>query len=387
MTSCVAPVARPAVSLRCDWIIDRRSDLLWLVGGAAGGYAMFYLHAGLHADMLVVWFWWFVLLDSPHFFATYARTYLDGEERRKRRSLLLGSLALFLIGPAVLVVSRLLFRRQVGGSNAPLLVLVGLVQLWAYWHVVRQHYGILALYQRKGADTAPADRRIDAALLYVGTIAPVLAFGIRHPEVRAALGLATAPSDPTTARIVCAASAAVVVTAVLVFAARQAQRRRRGLSLNLPKLLFLAAVVSLHSLVCYHPAALTAPLLAFGAFVTVFHDVQYHAIVRFYQTNCRGRVSDERNDFQARLRRSFGLYASCALAQGAIFGFLGCALDLFPGCAPRLQTASIVVLDNITMRDVLACVFLGFTMHHYLLDQFIWRPSRDARLRRRLNLA
>ena len=66
--------------------LDRepRFDLAWFIGGAATGYGMLALHAVFGLDMITVWFAWFVLLDSPHFFATWSRTYLDREEWRGR---------------------------------------------------------------------------------------------------------------------------------------------------------------------------------------------------------------------------------------------------------------------------------------------------------------
>jgi len=92
------------------WIVSPRADLLWFIGGALGGYLLLYLHAGLGLDMITVWFLWVVLLDSPHFFGTYSRTYFDREEWQRRRKLLLGSLAWFLVGPAVLGLSYLGYR-------------------------------------------------------------------------------------------------------------------------------------------------------------------------------------------------------------------------------------------------------------------------------------
>ena len=62
------------------WIVSPRFDLAWFIGGAATGYGMLALHAVFGLDIVMVWFAWFVLLDSPHFFATWSRTYLDREE-------------------------------------------------------------------------------------------------------------------------------------------------------------------------------------------------------------------------------------------------------------------------------------------------------------------
>ena len=75
------------------WIISRNQDLLWFLGGGLSGYFLFWLHAGLSLDMVIVWFVWVTLLDVPHFFGTYSRTYLDRVEWRRHRPLLLGSLA------------------------------------------------------------------------------------------------------------------------------------------------------------------------------------------------------------------------------------------------------------------------------------------------------
>src|SRR5262245_18258121 len=85
------------------WIVGARFDLTWFVGGAFAGYALFALHALAGVDMRVVWLAWFVLLDCPHFFATWSRTYLDREEWRERGRLLGGSL-LWLLAPLLVLL-------------------------------------------------------------------------------------------------------------------------------------------------------------------------------------------------------------------------------------------------------------------------------------------
>ncbi len=37
-----------------NWIINRRTDLLWFIGGALAGYALFFMHAGLGWDMITI---------------------------------------------------------------------------------------------------------------------------------------------------------------------------------------------------------------------------------------------------------------------------------------------------------------------------------------------
>lgn len=366
------------------WIVGPRFDLTWFIGAAATGYGMLALHAVFGLDMMAVWFAWFVLLDSPHFFATWSRTYLDREEWRTRGRLLTGSLFWFLLPPLVLLLSFVLYRLHVPQYKAALVVLTAAVNLWAYWHVIRQHYGFMALYQRRNNDVHPVDRRVDAVLLYGTLLAPFAAFIVRHPETRGVLGLA---SGSATAQAVVALSLVIVIGSALAFVVRQILKWRQGLGLNVPKLLFVAAVVPLHLTICYGNAALTAPLLAFAAFVTIFHDVQYHAVVWFYQRNRYRGPDADRFGPAAWVGRSFATFAVCAVLAGSVMGAVVCGLDVQPGCTPLVTSSQLTIFGTVTWREALFGVFLGFLMHHYFIDQFIWRPGHDATLRRDLQLA
>jgi hypothetical protein len=406
----LSPTAPPR--LRVGWIVGPGTDLPWFIGGALAGYLLFFLHAGLGWDMLAVWTVWYVTLDGPHFFGTYARTYLDREEFRRRRGLLLGSLGLFLVGPLLLGVAYLLHASgHPQLATAPFGVLIAFVGVWAYWHVVRQHYGILALYRRKNDDFAPADVWTDNVLLYVGLLAPFVAFAVRLPEARSQLGYLGLSLDTSgLGGLLIAITAVAVLAAAVAFAFRQVQRWQLGLPLNLPKLLFLAAVVPLHLLICYHPATLTAGLLGFSAFVTIFHDLQYHAIVWHYQRNRCHRPGADPKRFGAAwwLSRHLGIYLGCAVLMALIGWRIGCAFSVVPTCLPAVEeggngwrlacapeggssltlfwTGGVVLFGHVTLWHLLVAVFLGLVMHHYLVDQFIWRPSKDAELRKDLNV-
>lgn len=386
-----------AVRLRVGWIVGPWTDLLWFIGGALGGYGLFFLHAGLQLDMLKVWLVWYVLLDAPHFFGTYARTYLDRERFRRRRLLLLGSLGWLAFGPLLLGASFVLYASGFPAAQRyyqlPLFVLVAFVGLWAYWHVVRQHYGILSLYKRKNHDFEPADQVVDRSLLYVGLLAPFAAFVLRHPDSRSQLGLpAESPSFEGPwgwEQGVIACTALAVGVAAAAFVLRQLQRWQMGAPVNVPKALFLLAVVPLHVLVCYHPAVLTASLLSFSAFVTIFHDLQYHAIVWHYQrTRChRPGVDPRQFGVAGILSRHFALYMLCAVVMGVVAWRIGCSLGVEPGCIPVLPVGEMRLFGDVSLQTLVFTVALGFLMHHYFVDQFIWRPSKDAELRKDLNIA
>jgi hypothetical protein len=100
MATTVAAIDRTltrAVSVR--WIISARDDLVWLIGSVASSYLLLILYIkGILplAPMVAVWA---ILIDAPHVFGTFSRTYFDRTERQNRGRLLWGSLLFFAVGP------------------------------------------------------------------------------------------------------------------------------------------------------------------------------------------------------------------------------------------------------------------------------------------------
>jgi hypothetical protein len=385
MTHAIATIDSPA---RCGarWIISRNADLVWFIGGSFAGYLLFYLHAGLKLDMLAVWFLWMMLFDVPHFFGTYSRTYFDRVEWHHRRRLLGSSLAWLVVGPAVIGLCALLYRADVRFYQAPLIALAAVASVWAYVHVTRQHFGIMRLYARKNDDARPADRWIDGWAIHLGLLAPAGGFLILHPEVRAMLG--RPPELLPLGRLLLLVSVAITVIAVGMLVARQFILARRGVPLNLPKLLYLAAVIPFYAFVCYHPATRTAPLLGFVAFVTISHDIHYQALVWFHHRNryhARG-VDPRAFGLASLLSRNLPTYLGCAVGASAVLMLLSCSLEVTPGCSPLIFTSQWKLYGDITSRELLMSLIFGLQMHHYFLDQFIWRPSQDEDLVRDLKL-
>lgn len=361
------------------WIISPAADAAWLVGAFAAGLALFAAHAFLGFDLLLAWIPWIVLLNGPHLFAGWTRTYLAPEEWKRRAPLLAGSLALFLVGPAILVASHVLHGRGAAWHRAPVAWFLVVAVLWAYWHAMRQHHGILRLYHRRSGGLAAADRRLDAVLVHAGLLAPFVFFLSRHPEARDILGL---PADAPWLGPLRAACVSAFALAVAAFLARLAATGRAGA----PRLLFLAALLSFHALVGFSGAALSAPLLGIIPVFIIPHDLQYLALVRFYNRNRRERalLRGERPDLGARLSASTPAFAACALAFGAGLAVLGAPYgeSSFAGSAPVLTGSG-----PIGLRDVLLVLYQGFFIHHYVVDQFAWRPSRDPQVAAHLGVA
>jgi hypothetical protein len=367
-----------AAPVRAGWLVDRRQDLLSTVGGLGASVVLLGLHLWGGVSSLVLWWAWVLMLDGPHIFATVSRTYLDRRERRTRGRLLLGSLGWFAAGPLCVGLSVAVGRRL------PFELFLAAAGIWAYWHVVRQHYGLMSLYQRKNGDTHPVDRRIDSLTLYVGLLLPFVAFSLTHPSARRMLGLGTQPGPELLLTQGCWAA---VLAVVALFAARQVQRWRAGVGINGPKVLLLAAALGLSALLFSPPVVARIEFLMVAAVVTAFHNMQYHGIVWFYHRNRYHTPGADRAAFglAPRISQRFLIYAACGVAFTLLYRGLGCGFGAHPGCG--VFDAKVMLGPGISLRDLMVGFIWGFALHHYYLDQKIWRVSRDTGLNRDLKLS
>lgn len=324
------------------WIINRPVDLALVIGSAFAGYLYIFLNVALAVPITYLWWFWSVGLDGTHIFATVSRTYLDREERARNGAMLWGSLIVFFsFGPMMVLA----------GWTLLLAIFVG---VWAYYHVVRQHYGFLMLYKVKNRDLAPADNRLDTLFLaWMLTAPPFLRFFVRHPEE---LGL------PKRFALTWLEPWLIASCVMLAFAYlwRVAQARER----NIPKLLLLGAVVPLHWLT-FHYMSWKAAVPT----VTIVHNLQYHAIVWFHNRNkYAGAEAEQRFGFlPAAVTRSLLLYAAFGLAFSLLYRVPGYHLG--------------------RMSELAFGLFCGFGFTHYYLDSKIWRVRGDATLRQTLRLA
>src|SRR5580658_6757510 len=161
----------PVTRLSSRWIIGRRVDLSLVIGGAGAGYLYLLLYTVGHVPIGLLWWFWSVGFDGTHIFATASRTYFDREARARNPRLLYGSLLFFFaIGPVMVLA----------GAVKYLAILVG---VWAYYHVIRQHYGFMVLYKVKCRDLRPLDNLLDRIFLGVMLVFPPFhRFFLHHPE-------------------------------------------------------------------------------------------------------------------------------------------------------------------------------------------------------------
>jgi hypothetical protein len=339
----VASIPAPSGALtRNYWIIGRGVDLSLVIGSALAGYAFLILYAALHVPITLLWWFWSVGFDGTHIFATASRTYFDREARQRNPKLLYGSLIVFFaIGPVMVLL----------GAVKYLAILVG---VWAYYHVIRQHYGFMVLYKVKCRDLRPLDNVFDRIFLGVMLVFPPFQrFFLNHPEE---LGLHTAfpRLEPF--------CWAIVAGTLVVYLGRQGMRWWSGEPLNVPKYLLFAAIMPLHWLTfAYMSWQAAVPT------VTIVHNLQYHAIVWFHNRN---RYSDSKESSHGRIpaavSRSLLAYIAVGLAFSLLYRIPGFALG--------------------KVSELAFGFFCGFGLTHYYLDSRIWRVRHDPGLRTALRM-
>lgn len=359
-----------------------RADLLWVMLPVVTGYLVLYAHAALAVSSFLIWWFWSVALNGPHFYATISRTYLDRRERAERPLLLLGSLAWILVGPICL------FWSIAAENRAPFLAFWLFQVLWAYFHVVRQHYGFMALYQRRNGEPAGSSNPLDYWFFHVVMFGPVAALLLRYPDLREAMGLGVR-YGAVEAAIIQWSLPIVALTATLYLVSQLVAfvRTRR---VNLPKLLLLACYVPFHVVLLLYPTLSgNFDFLFVQAAFTMPHNLQYLAIVWFYNQNRFGPDVDAREFGLASIANKtvwrFGalaILASIVLFYSRWY-FEGVAVPFSPG---SFRWAHTPVGQGFRVADVVAAAWIGIVFHHQYLDQKIWKVSRDPGLQRDLRL-
>ena len=356
MAASAEVIAKPvasAISLR--WIISARDDLVWFIGSVLSSYALLALYVSGLLPLIPMVALWAILIDAPHVFGTFSRTYFDRAERKNRARLLWGSLLFFAIGP-VLVLAGAGF------------VFLFVAALWAYYHLVKQHYGFMVLYKKKNGDLARIDNVLDRLLLLFAFNYPFVEFIARDPEAMARV--------PTPIRAGVNGFATLLLAGTILFlilwVGRQVQRGITGEPLNVPKYLLLAAAIPMHWIVLLTP--MPHKPIAIVAILTIYHNLQYHRLIWFHNQKYKSR---ERYGAAELISRRLLYYIAFGLLFGVIYqgprqilGYLG------------LQHAEPPLLVQLGVS------FLwGYAFIHYYLDSKIWRVRRDPSVSEALKIS
>jgi hypothetical protein len=375
-----------AISLR--WIISAHDDLIWLIGSVASSYLLLILYVKGILPLVPMVAIWAILIDAPHVFGTFSRTYFDRTERRSRSRLLWGSLLFFAVGPLMVL----------GGAG---FLFFFLAALWAYYHLVKQHYGFMVLYKKKNNDLAPIDNALDRLLLLFAFNYPFVAFIALDPEAMARVPSVLQSGVNTLAAILLAGT----VVLAIAWVGRQIQRAVTGEPLDVPKYLLLAAAIPMHWIVLLTP--MPHKPIAIVAILTIYHNLQYHRLIWFHNQKYSGRIASDQvaagTDLAASgpstsggtnlaLRQKYGAAELISrrllyyIAFGILFGLI------YQGPRQMLGYISLRNGDGLagaqSFATQLAISFLwGYAFIHYYLDSKIWRIRRDPSVGKALNMS
>ena len=374
-TELINEQARPR-ALSWRWIISARDDLVWFIGSVVSSYVLLFLYVSGTVPLLPMIAAWAILIDAPHVFGTFSRTYFDRSEWQSRKRLLLGSLLFFVIGPVAVILG-------VG------LVFFFIAALWAYYHLVKQHYGFMVLYKKKNNDLAPLDNALDRLFLMFAFNYPFVAFVAQDQEAMARVPAALLSGISVLAKVLLAGTIVLGV----VWIGRQIQRAWQGLPLNMPKYLLLAAAIPMHWIVLLTP--MPHKPIAIVAILTIFHNFQYHRLIWFhnqkYQRGSAASLTSASDLDRPGLRQQYGPAALISrripyyLAFGILFGLLYQGPRQFIGYL-SLKSGSGLVTEQ-SFATQLAISFLwGYALIHYYLDSKIWRVRRDPSVGKALNM-
>lgn len=158
---------------RYPWLFSARVDLSVFLGSALLSFALLGVGAllgVLHSDS-PEWIWVpaVLVIDVAHVWSTIFRVYLDTDERRRRALLYWGiPCVAYAFGVTLYAVGPLWFWR--------------VAAYLAVYHFIRQQYGWVALYRRRGQETGEFDRILDKVTIYAVTLYPLVYWHAHLPQ-------------------------------------------------------------------------------------------------------------------------------------------------------------------------------------------------------------
>jgi len=415
-----APVHTARREIRWNWILSRRSDSAWFIGSALGGWTyaalVLILGSGLtdprhdtlyHLSFtgislpltleLLIFTSWVYFMDLPHLWATLSRTYLDPGEWSQRGRELSFSLVWFVAGPLAVFGPYLL------GTLVPLtpaiMALGGALffvffRAWGYYHIVRQHWGFLSLYNRRNGDISdPLENRVDFWFFNLSLYLPIAILltspipeGTRLLHIDFNLGVL---SRFGILQVLYPVAVGLYVITIGGYISFQFARWHFRVPRNGPKLLFLLSIVPLHFAAFLHPllALFTVPIITTG------HNLQYQRIVWMYGTNKYAEGTTREYRFTRPIYRHLWLYVFCAMLFAAWFGWLDSVGDTFAFYFDRWVFQGVGLIAGLrdpaeanVGAEVFSLFLMGWALQHYYLDGKIWHVSRDASVAKNLKV-
>lgn len=350
-----------AVVAPSPWIVGRSYDRLFLGAAWCVPLLLWLLAVSLPYGFLVAMVL-FVLLDNSHQLATLPLTIFDPTTMRRSAPIYLGGA--LAIGGAAVVISFF--------PKTPIAqIWASLVVYWGAWHIIRQHYGFLRLYQGRDKPASPLLARAEVWALYAGASFPYF-FNLSHDwaaddPIAAMLYRVPVPAwSPWVVLVIFVAAFAVVLSDI----ASRARARRTLVSRRLLHIVLVVSNFWLGLLILGGDNLLLAVL-----FITSYHDLQYHAVVWHVGTKRTQATPSAMYPLVRRLFGSTALFGAVVLTAGLAQAFL----------RNDFQITAPLVPESVVTTAIFALV-TSYSYMHYFFDGLMWKLSSDARLRAELGL-
>lgn len=333
---------------------------------------------------LPLWAWvcFVLMIDVAHVYATLFRTYFDENAFSKNKTLLM------VIPAACWIVGCLLH------SIDGLLFWAALAYL-AVFHFIRQQFGFVALYSRKDPGGFQKFKWLDALIVYMSTIYPVLYWHAHLP--RNFNWFVEGDFFESMPSVVADVALVVYAVTALLYVAKELYLLRSTGYFNVPKNLIVTGT----ALSWWVGIVMLNSDMAFTITNVVTHGIPYMALIWLYHQHKNGTAGNADNQAagslesntksgkwltaeKLKLIRDFALTFAPAffvflvflayLEEGLWAGFIWREhLSFFPSF-DKLP----VVSDPVFLSILVPLLSLPQSTH-YVLDGFIWRvKDRDS---------
>ena len=352
-----APAVKSAE--RTPWVRGPLWDLFGLGGGlgvlSVGVFVLYLLDERLWGQSYsgtatVIYSF---LFGFPHLAATYYRVYADRREVRAYWQVAFHvPMVMFTV-----VLALVHFLPEL----APLMYSVWFH--WQWWHIARQQYGVVRVYQRTQRTSRPElDRRIDLAAMFVVPIWGLLSrsnqwfeasqTGKPSPFLDGPIWMIPVP------QLVVGIAAVLSGATLALFLARQVQLIRSR-EFSLPKCLMILSGMATFAVAMVLIRDFNWGYLA----LSLWHSVQYIFFVWHYQNRKYRSTIDPEARLASYLAQPRNLWAYLL--------FLMMITALVAGVVCE-------TLKSLGLTPWLFTLVLTLNLHHYWIDSVVWKSRKAA---------
>ena len=375
------------------WLISPKVDGFGILGGVFASYALLFAWVSDWISTVNLVLLWIFVFHGPHFFGTLSRTLLDPTEYESRGKILKRSWLWFLLGPVVVGLG--MWVQELTGYKDMVLLFFFFASVWAFHHVIKQHFGFVALYRARSKVFDRGDLLFTRRYLIFSLWAPVIIL-----ITNTMWGLSIIPGMGVLANYLGEDRALILqwgdhlqTTLTWLFWAAQAiyvgvqiGKVLRGKRVVLQELLLVLACVSLTWIIVMEvmakasagvnpgaaPSVIPLEYAVLPLFI-VYHNIQYHCLIWHYNRwKYHGTDTPEKFGWASVVNKNLLTY----FAFGLLYTIFSIGLESY-GILPERGGY---------LGEITAGLIWGFSFQHYYLDGHIWHVGLDPNLRKVLRM-